>query len=504
MTHKKKIVALAAVALLVVAFAVPAGAVQLKFNGDMNHRFYTTNHNDFVVGANDNVGKIDDGSVVDNKAEIKYRFWFEAASDDGQVKGVFATEIGGLSFGQDTYKVKLSDGTKAGTATRGMGYSGDQVAMEVRWGYLDFQLPFAEQKSRVRIGLQPMKSNYWLWNETVGAVKLYGEAGSFDYTLAWMRGYEVDVTSKRDSDLRNDQDALLGRLDFKPQAGMNVGLLGLWQWNNIDKADQAATDPDTGKALSYTVSPQSYGVKQFPKQVDMNFGTVGTDGKWSSDAFFVNWDILYQFGSIDQAMMKDLDGNTEPVGDPAATLKNYDLSAYFLHADLGMKMGKATLTYTFWYASGDDNPYDDDMDAFLATDVDIFENICLMEGGWADDDYFTERPYMLDRGFIMNKLALDYQATEKTKVGIAGMYMMTAEDLVYTLPDGVTCVSEDSIGFEIDAYVKYKLFKNVELAVNTGYLFADDAMDYFEVDSIKDASSDEDIWRADMRIRYKF
>ena len=88
MTNKKRIVALAAVALLVVVFAVPATATQLKFNGDMNHRFYTTNHNDFVVGATDNTGSIDDGSVVDNKAEIKYRFWFEAASDDDQIKGV--------------------------------------------------------------------------------------------------------------------------------------------------------------------------------------------------------------------------------------------------------------------------------------------------------------------------------------------------------------------------------------------------------------------------------
>lgn len=473
MTNKKKIVALAAVALLVVAFAVPAGAVKLKFNGDMNHRFYTTNHNDFIVGATDNTGSIDDGSVTDNKAEIKYRFWFEAASDDDQVKGVFATEIGGLSFGQQP------------GATRGMNYSGDSIALEARWGYLDFQLPFAEQKSRVRIGLQPVKSNYWLWNETVGAVNLYGSAGSFDYQLAWMRGYEVDVKTKKEEDRFNDQDALLGRLDFKPQAGMNVGLLGLWQFNNINKEGGG----------DYIITPQSYGVKTFPKNVDMNFGTVGTDGKWSSDAFFVNWDLLYQFGSIDQALYTDLDGNT------TAALTDYDLEAYFLHADLGMKMGKTTLTYTFWYASGDDDPADEDFEAFLATDVDIFDNICLMEGGWADDDYFTERPYMLDKGFIMNKLALDYQATEKTKVGIAGMYMMTAEDLEYTDDSGAK-MSEDAIGFEIDAYVKYKLFKNVELAVNTGFLFADDAMDYFE--AAKDGSSDEDIWRADMRIRYKF
>ena len=226
--------------------------------------------------------------------------------------------------------------------------------------------------------------------------------------------------------------------------------------------------------------------------------TVGTDGHMDMDQFFVKWDLMYQFGSVDYVLGTDLNGTANPTG-----LENCDVSAYFLHADVGMKMGKSTLTYTFWYASGDDSPFDDDFDAFLATDVDIFDNIILMEGGWADDDYFTERPYMLDRGFIMNKLALDYQATERTKLGIAGMYMMTAEDLEYTAFNG-KAVSEDTIGFEIDAYVKFKLFKNVELAVNAGYLFADDAMDYFEVDKIQDGRSDEDIFRSDMRIRYKF
>jgi hypothetical protein len=334
--------------------------------------------------------------------------------------------------------------------------------------------------------------NYWLWKETAGAVKLYGEAGSFDYKLAWMRGYEADVTSERDADLRNDQDAIYGRLNFKPQqAGIDFGLFALYQWNNIDKADQ------TVAGLDYTINPHDWELSKLPENVDMSVVSLGTDGKFNADPFFVKWDLIYQTGSLDEAFFTDLDGNT------TTTLKDYDLDAFFLHADLGIKMGKSTLTYTFWYASGDDDPADDDFEAYLTTDTDIFESICLMEG-FADDDYFTERPYILNRGFIMNKLALDYQATKKTKLGIAGMYMMTAEDIEYVANGSGERVSEDDIGFEIDAYIKYKLFKNVELAVNAGYLVAGDAMDYYEVDKIQDGDSDEDIWRSDMRIRYKF
>ncbi|RZB36899.1 MAG: hypothetical protein SRB2_01699 [Desulfobacteraceae bacterium Eth-SRB2] len=476
MTNKKMIVALAAVALILVGLVVPAAAVQLKFHGDMNHRFMLgTNHNEFFNAAGDNrVNSIDDGSAYDNFAEIKYRFWFEAVSDDSDYKGVFATEIGGLRFGE----------------SKKMGYSGDQINMEVRWGYFDFQLPFAEQKSRVRMGLQPININSFLWQETVGGVKLYGAAGSFDYQLGWLRGYEADVTGDQDADLRNDHDAFYGRLDFKPQEGLNVGLLALWQWNNIDDYDPASGN-------DYTLSVADWEFKKLSdKEIDVNLVTLGVDGAFKSGDFFAKWDLMYQTGSMDNMEFIDLDGVTNAVDD-------YDVSAYFLHADLGMKMGKSTLTYTFWYTSGDDDSTDDDLEAFMATDIDRMDDVIITEGGFADDNYFTERHYILDKGFIMNKLAYDYQATEKLKLGVAALYMMTAEDLEYTAANG-SLVKEDEIGLEFMGYFKYKLFKNVEWAVNGGFLAAGDAMDYFERDVIQDGNSDEDIWRADMRIRYKF
>ena len=117
--------------------------------------------------------------------------------------------------------------------------------------------------------------------------------------------------------------------------------------------------------------------------------------------------------------------------------------------------------------------------------------------------YFTERPYLLDKGFIMNKLALDYQWTEKLTVGTAAMYMMTAEDIEYTNATGGS-ESNDAIGLEINGYIKYMLFKNVELALNAGYLFSGDAMDAFETGSDRDGDADENIFTSSARIRYKF
>jgi hypothetical protein len=167
-------------------------------------------------------------------------------------------------------------------------------------------------------------------------------------------------------------------------------------------------------------------------------------------------------------------------------------------------MGKAKFTYTFWYASGDDDPNDDDFDAFIAVDVDREDSQTLFEGNYADDvSYFTERPYILDKGFVMNKLAVDYQWTEKLKVGGAGMYLMTAEDFEY-IDDSGSSQSDNSMGIEINGFLKYMLYQNVELALNAAYLFADDAMDYFELGSNRDGSSDEDIFVSSARVRFKF
>jgi predicted porin len=156
------------------------------------------------------------------------------------------------------------------------------------------------------------------------------------------------------------------------------------------------------------------------------------------------------------------------------------------------------LTYTGWYASGDDNSGDSDIENFMSVDVDRFDSIIFFEGGYTDDNYFTEAPHILDKGLIFGKVALDYQATEKLKVGGAVLYLMTAEDL--TLDNGQ---KEDKLGIELDAYLSYKLFKDTEFAVNVGYLIADDGMDFFDVAGQRDGKG-EDVFRSTARLRYMF
>ncbi len=445
-------------------------AATIEFHGDMNNRFLIyTNHFDWLNAEQD--GVLNDGTVDDNFAEIKYRFWTEAATDDGDLKGVFAVEIGGIRFGE---------------SDRGGSFSGDGVNIETRWAYTDFQIPGVDEKARLKIGLQPWATNPWLWNETAMGIMFEGAGGPMEYRLGWARGWEFENSEEEDD--TKDVDNFLAAVDFKAGDLGEIGVFGLYQTGD---PDEEVSDP---------IFPEKYLLKLFADQAEVDIYNLGLTGSlvfpMGDSKMFLNWDAIYQGGEINSAtFVYDKLGVTNS-GD-------FDLSAFFGHANLGVDFGRVILSYTFWYTSGDEDPEDDDLDGFLATDLDIAEGIALFEYAYGDDDYFTERHYLLDKGFIMNKLALEFKPTRKLSLGAAALYMMTAEDIEYIDGNG-NFQSNDTIGFEVDGFVSYLLFENLEIATNAGYLFADDALDYFEVEEIRDGESDEDIFVWSARVRYRF
>lgn len=434
--------------LAALAMATPALALDVTLHGDFNNRFNLYTNQSQVYTSYETVK----GKPIqkdDNTAfwgDTKYRLWTEAATNDGAVKAVYAIELGALRFG---------NGGSVGKSVGG-GYSGDGVNIETRWAYTDFQLPGVASKARVQIGLFPWKVNSFVWNETAMGVQLKGDTGSVAYTLGWARGKE-NLPTATSKNAFQDADAFLVRGDLKPAAGTKLGLFALWQ-------RQDAFDGTGG--LSHEI--KGFGNDQY------NIYTLGVDGGLTSGNLFVNWDAIYQGGTIEK-------------GGPVNSM---DVSGFLVHGDVGMNIDRLRLTYTGWYASGDDNPNDDKIDNFMSTDVDRFDSVVFFEGGYTDDNYFTEAPYILDKGLILNKVAADYKATEKTSVGGALLYLMTAEDLAN---------GESNLGTEIDAYVSHKLYPNVEVALNAGYLVSDDGMKVFSATGDK-----EDLFRVTSRVRYKF
>lgn len=455
-----------------------ATAAQIDVHGDLNNRFMLyTDQAQFFNGAGADLNpattnKLDEDDIEESWGEIKYRLWVEGSTHEGKVKGVYAIELGAIRFGRE-----------GGGKSQGGAFSGDGVNIETRWAYVDVQLPGVERKARFKVGLLPYSLNPFLWTETAMGVVFDGDVGKdAGYQLAWIRGKE-SFNATSDDSLFEDVDALSARLNFKPVKNSKAGLFALWQTSNPDDATPGS------------LTSQTYLLKAFGN-VDLDIVSLGTDGSLTVPTgfgnTFVNWDLIYQTGSIDNAAFTETASGIGRTG-------NFDLSAWLAHVDVGANIGRTRLTYTGWYASGDDDPSDSDFEGFLATDVDRADSIILFEGGYTDDNYFTERPYLLDKGLILNKIAVDHKATEKLTCGGALLYLMTAEDV--TTGGGK---KSDKIGTEIDAYMSYKLFPDVEVAVNAGYLFADDAVDAFEVGAQRDGKADTDIFRSTARIRYTF
>ena len=472
-----KRVVIITIALLMAIVSGSALAADIKIKGDFNNRFTIyNNHNDWFQAEK---GVLGDGNSSDSWGEAKYRMWFDAATNDGKVKGVWAWEVGSLEYG------------KSGDIGRGVGgsYSGDAINLETRWLYTDFQLPWLADKARIRMGLQPFTVNKYLWSETIMGVTSDIALGSVNLNLSWLRPYRDPV--KDDDDDVEDLDAFYARVNFKPVDGIKVGVFGLYMTGDPDHSDPAHY---------MTITSQNYEVKKFKNSTDLDLYVFGVDGKAVLGDLFVNWDLMYQGGSVDDANFKESyngwDYNKGRVNE------DFDVSAWLAHVDIGYKINKMKFTYTFWYASGDDDGSDSDFDAFMAVDIDCKANMTIFKAMYTEDDYFTEKDYLLDKGFIMNKLTFDYKASKKLSLGTAAMYMWTAEDIVYVDDDGKQR-KEDEVGVEINAYLKYKIYDNLEFAINAGYLFSGDAMDFWEVDQ-RDGSSDEDIFTSTCRVRYKF
>ncbi|MGA6993069.1 MAG: hypothetical protein WBX50_04140, partial [Candidatus Deferrimicrobiaceae bacterium] len=455
--HLKLLLAFAALALMV---AAPAMAAKFTFHGDLNNRFlvYTDQINFFSSDASN--ASLEDQDAPDSFVSTKYRLWVEAATDDGKVKGVYAIELGALRFGA---------GGSVGKSVGGS-FSGDGVNIETRWAYTDFELPGTD--FRFRVGLQTHAVNPLFWAESAMGVKFYTD----NWYLAWMRPKDTQSVAG-DSWGDGDLDAFTARYDMKMEP-VKVGFFLNYFTQDVNSASKPVA------LTGFMDADQVYAVDSLPSS-NFNMFAIGIDGDWSAGTsfgkVFAAWDLIYENGSLD-----------DMTTDGGVTTRNLDLSGYMLHGDLGVSFGAATVTYSVYYASGDDNPNDNDLDAYMEVDTDANYSIILNEGGYTDDDYFSDHyaPFG-DKGIFVNKLALDFQASKKTKVGASVLYILTAEDV--TLVGGKT---DDSVGLEFDAYVSHKLYDNLEVALNFGFLAADDVMDRYEEVAKEDGNSDIDVWRS--------
>ncbi|MBX6423939.1 hypothetical protein [Thermosulfurimonas sp. F29] len=404
----------------------------------------------------------------DTWASLQFRLWAVASSDDGKVKGIWAMEVGSVRFGETSVN-----------SNRELVPRNESTDVEVRQMTLDFALPFGQSLGlRMRVGLNPYFVNRFLWNETAPGIDI---SGGFDlgpvptkFVFVWVRGFDNTWPDDRNN---NDFDAFAGVFMFNLAKVLNVDkAMAKVYFIPMNGQDNVSVPYNVGGNLWHDVQPWYLGGDaQFAVSgVDVDLGVIHMGG----DA----WDV-------------DNDGSTE------------DFDGWFYYADLGYQVNdQLRVSFLWWLASGDDNSTKGDLDNYMAVDTHTEGSVVLFEDGAFDDGYaVSTAPYLNQLGFQMYRLRVDYKATPKLSLAAAVNYMKFDEDAKWVTEAG-NHKSDDDIGWELDVYAKYELYKNFTVNLAAGYLWAGDALDAWADKNLngKVDSSADDMYRVSLGVTYTF
>ncbi len=444
--------------LIALAMAVPAMAINVEWHGDLNNRFSfstqadtsvrTSKDSEKYLGGNGllfSKGKITLPDTKKSKndsdffGEIKYRMHMVVSDDEKKVKGVVGFEFGSSKFGGN-----------------GADFGGDDNVFELRWAYTDIELPF-DPASRLTVGLQPVGYNYLLWSDNAGGVKWIRKAGNWAYSLGWFRNDWIDANRDNVSDDKTEyNDAYAADLTYVFDNGNSLNAFVVYM--------------DQGKETIGLTFGDTFVATDEVQDEEIWLGLSGK-GKWNDlSGMFTG---IYLTGEISE-------------GDYSS-----DRSAFLFHGQLDYTVAKNTFTVGGLYASGDEDPYDDDTENFDVIDIStaIFGSVIIFDN-YCDDNSLSQAPYLFDQGYKMIYAGVDHKLNAKTKIWAKYFWHNTAED---------TWLGDDEIGHEFVLGASYTIMKGLTADINAGYLIAGDAWKAIATDGDGD-----DVFRTDARIRFQF
>jgi hypothetical protein len=448
----KKILVAATAAL---ALATPALAFEVKWGGDFNNRFmYSTQadlaRNTALSGEGNGFVNVSALPGIDTKkekndsdffGEVKYRLTLTGTDDDKKAKGVLGFEFGGRKFGQ----------------TGDLDFGGDDNIFEFRWAYVDFEVPF-DPASRLIVGLQPVGYNKFLWSDNAAGVKWVSKRGNLGYSLGWFRNDVNDTAPASpggggEAKLEND-DAYALDVTYAIEGGPKLNAFGIYFEEGQE--DIAGTTDTMDQQL-----------------------WLGLAGEGQAGALFYGFTGIYLIGELDAG------GGTFAGGETSL-----DREAWLANAEVTYKADKARLKAGWLYSTGDDDPTDGDVENFANIDAYMggFGSVVVFDS-FADDNTLVSAPFIQDKGLNMPYVALDYDMNDKASVGVSGLYILTAEDII----------NDDDLGIEVAARASYKITKELKAGIEAGYLIGGDAWDELASDGDGD-----DVFRTDASIRLMF
>ena len=428
MNCTKKILAISAATALLAATAVPALALENEFHGMFRVKGFVSNFNNGSPGAfYEPAGKDEKAptnSYVEQRARLKY---IAKANDD--LKLVTHFEIDSR-WGDASYGVKRNQGAALGA---------DQVNLETKQVYLDFNIPAT--KVNVKLGVQPWEDSYngVFVDADMAGVLAATKIDKTDLSLGWFRF--------------DDKGATLGK--------EARDLIILEAKHNLNK--------DLVVGGSYYLLNDDVGVANPVRAITKEIAhTLGLNAAAELGIASVEGFMLYQFGNLEG---------------PGA---QRHLSAFAGSVAAKAKVGPGSIKTSFLYASGEKNPARGTSNAFQAVeDID----------SGAEHDYESEMRMLRkdkfagttdnaiiytinnkDQGVIFGSVGYDMKITDKlfadAYAGFAAVAKENASKPVNLKTGAVN--SSNYLGTEINAEVGYKVYDNLTARLQGAYVVLGD------------------------------
>lgn len=414
----KKIFAFAAVTALTAATAVPAMALENEFHGLYRAFGFITNAE--TGGASFNLAK---DAKTSSYAEQRARIMYIAKANDN-LKLVTHFELDSRFGGSTNAKYVGND---AG------GLDADQVTLETKNVYLDFNCPLTG--SNVKVGIQPFADAYkGVFGSFDGAgFAVSKNFGAFTPTFAWFR-FNDNMYNATTAPAIGKQTEDMAVLDGKFAVNKDLTVGASYYYVQRDLA-----------ATATTIAAEN--IHMLGVNAAAKFGPAAVD------AFGA-----YQFGEFNATR---------------------DLSAYMLGATAKVKVGPGAVNLAALYLSGEDN-------ASTTTSADFGGFQQLAANGSVS--YFNPANMwlLIRNGQTINSstavTGTDFTVGGRGLMGVFAGYEGTAGKVFYNANIGYAQTAEErasedgTLGTEVNATVGYKLYDNLSVSATAAYAFLGDGL----------------------------
>jgi hypothetical protein len=453
----KKFTVLALAALLVVAFAMPASALENIFGGYWHTRFLTQKNFD-----GDNRGNLDLRQV-----ETRTRLYYTAKLNDN-LKLVNKFEMDTVWGDKNTNVIAGANNTAAAGATpiwnggNSSGYSqnwgdsgADGVAIEIKNSYADFNVG----PVNFLVGVQNFTlGRGFISNDDASGMKAIWKVNDGLYLpFIWQKMKEGGA----------GQDA--NEMDI--DAYICAPIIYLSKDIKINPYYVFLHSKDGGLMPLGTAVPTATGVYGLADNINVHVAGLDFDAKMGAASLWFTG--IMQFGSVQ-------DNTGALTGAPAD--QEVDLKGYLLAAGGKFDLGKADIHGQVLYATGEElggagnTAYGDkEMNAYFTTSSTLYAWAEIMGAGMFDNSAANVSSaqigsYGAPGYFVSNVMAANIGVTVKPMDKLT----VTA-DLWYAKLEEENVFGEDELGIEADLKVSYKLVEGLTLDVVAAYLFAGDA-----------------------------